>query len=159
MKIKAIKFFTPEENISKAKPVEKSMHVPTGHISGLGKLVFPAVTLRELKIEPDATHFKIGVQEGKKKIKSIYLLPSERTDQTFSFEKSGRGHVISLGTILKNGGINFDSGKLIFKVLPFDFDTSIKGYELAIETDTRQSRYIQAAPEGGSHVHKPPNAE
>jgi hypothetical protein len=104
-------------------------------------LVFPATTLRELAIDPDTAHFKIGVQEGKRRIKSLYLVPSQSNDQTFSFEKSGRGHVISLSIILKKGGINFDNEKLVFKVLTFDFDASTKGYALAIETEAPKAEY------------------
>jgi len=88
MKIKAIKFFSPEENVPKAKATSKAAPLPTGYISNSGKLVFPVATLQDLEIDPESTHFKIGVQEGKRKIKSIYLVPAASADQTFSFEKS-----------------------------------------------------------------------
>jgi hypothetical protein len=96
MKQKAIKFFSPEENVPKTKAAEKAAPLPTGYISNSGKLVFPASALRDLGIDPESTHFKIGTQEGKRKIKSVYLVPVASSDQTFSFEKSGRGHVIPL---------------------------------------------------------------
>ena len=88
MKIKAIKFFSPEENVPKAKATSKAALLPTGYISNSGKLVFPVAALQDLEIDPESTHFKIGVQEGKRKIKSIYLVPAASADQTFSFEKS-----------------------------------------------------------------------
>jgi hypothetical protein len=141
MKLKAIKFFSPEENVSKTKSVEKKAPLPTGYISNSGKLVFPAVALRDLGIDPESTHFKIGTQEGKRKIKSVYLVPAENSDQTFTFEKSGRGHVIPMAVILKKGGINFDSEKLIFKISTFEFDKVTKGYELAIETEAPKAEY------------------
>nr|WP_295935009.1 hypothetical protein [uncultured Dyadobacter sp.] len=141
MKLKAIKFFSPEENVSKTKAVEKAAPLPTGYISNSGKLVFPASALRDLGIDPESTHFKIGTQEGKRKIKSVYLVPAVGSDQTFSFEKSGRGHVIPLALILKKGNVNFNSEKLIFKISTFDFDQATKGYELAIETEAPKPEY------------------
>jgi hypothetical protein len=132
MKLKAIKFFSPEENVSKTKSVEKKAPLPTGYISNSGKLVFPAVALRDLGIDPESTHFKIG---------TVYLVPAENSDQTFTFEKSGRGHVIPMAVILKKGGINFDSEKLIFKISTFEFDKVTKGYELAIETEAPKAEY------------------
>lgn len=141
MKLKAIKFFSPEENIPKSKVVEKAAPLPTGYISNSGKLVFPASALRDLGIDPESTHFKIGTQEGKRKIKSVYLVPVAGSDQTFSFEKSGRGHVIPLALILKKGNVNFESEKLIFKISTFDFDQNTKGYELVIETEAPKPEY------------------
>ncbi|WP_353720097.1 hypothetical protein [Dyadobacter sp. 676] len=141
MKLKAIKFFSPEENVSKAKETRKEAPLPTGYISNTGKLVFPATALRDLGIDPESTKFKIGTQEGKRKIKSVYLVPSTSSDQTFSFEKSGRGHVIPLAIILKKGNVNFESEKLIFKISTFDFDQTTKGFELAIEAEAPKPEY------------------
>lgn len=140
MKPKAIKFFSPQENLPKTKE-GKAAPLPAGYISSSGKLVFPAAVLRELEIDPGTVHFRIGAQEGKRKIKSIFLVPSASSDQTFSFEKSGRGQVIPLAVILKERGINFESEKLIFKISTFDFDQHTKGYELAIETETPKPEY------------------
>lgn len=141
MKLKAIKFFSPEENVSKTKAVEKSAPLPTGYISNSGKLVFPAAALQDLGIDPESTYFKIGTQEGKRKIKSVYLVPAASSDQTFSFEKSGRGHVIPLAIILKKGNVNFESEKLIFKISTFDFDQTTKGFELVIEAEAPKPEY------------------
>ncbi|SDH36480.1 hypothetical protein SAMN04487996_13432 [Dyadobacter soli] len=141
MKLKAIKFFSPEENIPKVKTAVKATPLPTGYISNSGKLVFPAAALRELGIDPESVNFKIGTHEGKRKIKSVYLVPATNSDETFSFEKSGRGHVIPLAVILKKGGVDFESQKLIFKISTFDFDPSTKGYELAIEAEAPKPEY------------------
>lgn len=141
MKLKAIKFFSPEENVSEVKAAPKAAQLPTGYISNSGKLVFPAVALRDLGIDPESTKFKIGTQEGKRKIKSVYLVPVSNSDQTFSFEKSGRGHVIPLAVILKKGGVDFESQKLIFKISTFDFDQAIKGFELVIEAEAPKPEY------------------
>lgn len=141
MKLKAIKFFSPEENVPEVKTAAKAAPLPTGYISNSGKLVFPATVLRDLGIDPESTKFKIGTQEGKRKIKSVYLVPSTSSDQTFSFEKSGRGHVIPLAIILKKGNVNFESEKLIFKISTFDFDQTTKGFELAIEAEAPKPEY------------------
>ena len=141
MKLKAIKFFSPEENVPKTKATEKAAPLPTGYISNSGKLVFPAKALGDLGIHPESTYFKIGTQEGKRKIKSIYLVPSSSSDQTFSFEKSGRGHVIALAIILKKGAVDFENQKLIFTISSFDFDPATKGYELAIESEAPKREY------------------
>lgn len=141
MKLKAIKFFSPEENVSKTKEATKEAPLPTGYISNSGKLVFPATALRDLGIDPESAKFKIGTQEGKRKIKSVYLVPSASSDQSFSFEKSGRGHVIPLAIILKKGNVNFESEKLIFKISTFDFDQTTKGFELAIEAEAPKPEY------------------
>ena len=141
MKLKAIKFFSPEENVEKVQKASKAAPLPKGYISNSGKLVFPATVLGDLGIDPESTYFKIGTQGGKRKIKSLYLVPATSSDQTFSFEKSGRGHVIPLAVILKKGGVNFDSEKLIFKISTFDFDQATKGYELTIESETPKTEY------------------
>jgi hypothetical protein len=141
MKLKAIKFFSPEENVPKTKATEKAAPLPIGYISNSGKLVFPATALRDLGIDPESTYFKIGTQEGKRKINSVYLVPAATSGQTFSFEKSGRGHVIPLAVILKKGGVDFESQKLIFKIKVFDFDRATKGYELAIENEAAKPEY------------------
>ncbi|WP_342083567.1 hypothetical protein [Dyadobacter sp. OTU695] len=140
MKPRAIKFFSPEENLPKTKQA-KAAPLPAGYISSSGKLVFPAAVLAGLGIDPASTHFKIGTQDGKRKIKSMYLVPAVGSDQTFSFEKSGRGHVIPLAIILKKGNVNFESEKLIFKISTFDFDQATQVYELTIETETPKPEY------------------
>lgn len=141
MKLKAIKFFSPEENVPEAKAAPKVTPLPAGYISNSGKLVFPAAALRDLGIDPESANFKIGTQEGKRKIKSLYLVPVANSDQAFSFEKSGRGHVIPLALVLKKGGVDFESQKLVFKISTFDFDQATKGYELAIENEVRKPEY------------------
>jgi hypothetical protein len=141
MKLKAIKFFSPEENVSEVKAAPKVTPLPTGYISNSGKLVFPAAALLDLGIDPESANFKIGTQEGKRKIKSLYLVLAANSDQAFSFEKSGRGHVIPLAVILKKGGVDFENQKLVFKISTFDFDQSTKGYELAIEAEAPKLEY------------------
>ncbi|SEJ15634.1 hypothetical protein SAMN05216327_106381 [Dyadobacter sp. SG02] len=88
MKIPQIKFFTPEENAPlAAKSVVKAK--PTGHISESGMLIFPKATLEEIGVEPQTALFKIGTAEGKRKIKSLYLIPTEEQAGSFAFTRIG----------------------------------------------------------------------
>lgn len=65
MKIKAIRFFSPQEDIPKTGSVGKGELFSIGYISNSGKLVFPASPLNKLGIDPEPTHFKIGTQQWK----------------------------------------------------------------------------------------------
>jgi hypothetical protein len=142
MKNKAIKFFTPQENSPETpKAKAKSKEAPTGYISAAGKLVFPTATLAELEIQAESAHFKIGTQEGKRKLKSLYLIPSEDQNDSFAFEKSGRGFVIPLSFILKKGGIDFDSTKYTFSVNSFTYEEGVSGYELTLISSAPKPEY------------------
>jgi hypothetical protein len=142
MKLKAIKFFAPEENAPAQKLVAKAKSALTGYISATGKLVFPTATLEELGLDAATSHFKIGTQEGKRKIKSLYLIPSENQEQAFSFERSGRGgYVIPLAIILKKGGIDFEGAKVTFSITTFDYEEGVTGYELTFESSAPKPEY------------------
>jgi hypothetical protein len=142
MKNKTIKFFTPQENSPEtSKSKGKSKSAPTGYISTTGKLVFPAATLEELGIEADSIRFQIGSQEGKRKLKSLYLVPSNDQNNAFALEKSGRGYVIPLGFILKKGGVDFESTKYTFAVTLFNYSEGIVGYELELISSAPKPEY------------------
>jgi hypothetical protein len=142
MKNKAIKFFSPLENTPESsKTKNKSQSAPTGYISAAGKLVFPTATLEELGIEAESAHFQIGSQEGKRKLKSLYLVPSNDLNGAFALEKSGRGYVIPLGIILKKGGVDFDNAKYTFTVLPFNYSEGVTGYELTLVSSAPKPEY------------------
>lgn len=140
MKLKSIKFFTPEENSLKTE-VSKPKPSPTGYISPAGKLVLPSNTLEELGIEPETARFKIGTDEGKRKIKSLYLVPSGDETDTFTLARSGRGYVIPLAIILKKGGIDFAQTKYVFTVSLFNYDEGVVGYELVLASTEPKPEY------------------
>jgi hypothetical protein len=140
MKVKAIRFFSPEENTSK-KEKSKSQPKITGYISATGKLVFPPATLEELGIEAGSTRFKIGAQEGKRALKFLYLIPSSEQTETFELVKSGRGFVIPLDVILKKGGVDFANSKYTFEVSPFSYEEGVVGYELALNSGAPKPEY------------------
>lgn len=134
MKTPSIRFFAPEENSLPTKQIAKAKLAPTGYISTSGKIVLPALTLEELGIEAATASFRIGTQEGKRKIKSLYLVPTTEQEGAFSFARSGRGgYVIPLALILKKGGVNFESAKVPFSVTLFNYAGGVTGYELSIE--------------------------
>jgi len=141
MKLKAIKFFSPEENVVQEKKAKsKSKPKPTGYISPAGKLVLPAKTLEELGIESE-THFKIGTQEGKRSLKFLYLIPSSDTNGTFALVKSGRGSSIPLEIILKKGGIDYANVKYTFVVSLFNYEENVVGYELELSSSEPKAPY------------------
>ncbi|MCF0049364.1 hypothetical protein LXM25_04800 [Dyadobacter sp. LJ53] len=140
MKAKSIKFFSPQENLPKSESV-KSKPKPAGYISATGKIVLPVAALEELGIEADTTRFKIGTDQGKRKINTVYLIPSADETNTFALVKSGRGYVIPLALILKQGGVAFDTTKYTFTATPFNYEDGVVGYELALESTEPKPAY------------------
>lgn len=140
MKKPQIKFFLPEENAPQvSKAVKKAK--PSGYISDTGKLVFPQSTLEEIGIEPETAIFKIGTDDGKRKIKSLYLIPTEEKEGTFAFSRVGRGSGIPLPIILKRGGIDYETTKHIFTVTIFNYSEGVIGYELQIQSEVPKPEY------------------
>ncbi|WP_461105796.1 hypothetical protein [Spirosoma koreense] len=145
MKAKQIRFFSPDENSEATKKVKKSVAkaVPaTGYISSAGKLVFPDKTIAQLGFDPQSSRFKIGTQEGKRKIKSLFLIPgAEGQDEVFDLVEGAKSHSISLPFILKKGGIDFAETKHSFTVKPFDYEEGVTGYELKLTNESPKPEY------------------
>lgn len=141
MKEKELRFFSVEEN-SKPSPKKEAKEVElTGTISAFGKLVFPSKTVEQLDVNPETASFKIATQAGKRKIKSLYLIPvAEGGSDTFKMEQTGRGYCIPLALILQNNGVDFSKSKFTFTVKPFEYgDTN--GFELQIEDQAPKPEY------------------
>lgn len=145
MKAKQIRFFSPNENSEATKKTRKSVvkAAPVkGYISATGKLVFPDKTVSQLGFDPQSNRFQIGTQEGKRKIKSLYLIPgAEGQEQTFELEKGAKSHGISLPFILQKGGIDYANTKHTFTVKPFDYQNGVTGYELKLANENPKSEY------------------
>jgi hypothetical protein len=79
MKDKSIRFFSPSENLEQqqSKAAVAKEPILTGYISASGKLVLPLKTVDRLGIDPQTTGFKVGTQAGKRKLKSLYLVPTQ----------------------------------------------------------------------------------
>ena len=154
MKEKRIRFFSAEEN---SKPTPPKLEKPvtlTGTISAFGKLVFPIDTVEKLGIEPDSTWFKIGAQEGKRKLKSLYLVPTDDESGAFALQKGGKSYGIPLGGILQKYGVDFKASKFDFTIKSFEYDEGVTGYELQLEDQAPKPEYT-----GKPRGRKPKNRE
>lgn len=142
MKTPQIKFYSPEDNAEPvSKAAVKAKAKPSGYISEIGTLVFPKATLEEIGVEPATALFKVGTAEGKRKIKSLYLIPTDEQEGAFAFAKVGRGSGIPLAVILKQGGIDYQAAKYIFTVTIFNYSEGVIGYELAIGEEAPKEPY------------------
>lgn len=145
MKAKQIRFFSPDENSESTKKIEKAVvkaSPVTGYISSTGKLVFPAKAITQLGFDPNNNRFKVGTQEGKRKIKSLFLIPGDdEQDQTFELTQGAKSYGISMPYILQKGGIDFAEAKYSFTVKPFDYDDGVTGYELKLSSDSPKPEY------------------
>lgn len=142
MKTPQIKFFSPEDNTEPvSKAAGKAKPKPSGYISDNGTLVFPKATLEEIGVEPETALFKVGTVEGKRKIRSLYLIPTDEQEGAFAFSKVGRGSGVPLAVILKRGGIDYQAAKHIFTVSIFNYSEGVIGYELAIEAEAPKEPY------------------
>ena len=145
MKTKQIRFFSPTENSETAKTEKKSVakSVPAeGYISATGKLVFPNKAISQLGFDPQNNQFRIGTQDGKRKIKALYMIPdTEGQEETFELTKGAKSHGISLPYILQKGGIDYANTKYTFTIKPFDFEDNITGYELNLANESPKSEY------------------
>ena len=145
MKAKQIRFFSPQEN-SESKPQKKKTAAKatpaTGYISSAGKVVFPNKTVSQLGIDPESNQFRVGTQEGKRKIKSLYLIPGEGgQEEAFPLEKAAKSYSMSLSYILQRGGIDYANAKYTFTVKPFDYDDEVQGFELKLSNDLPKPEY------------------
>jgi hypothetical protein len=126
MKAINIHFFSPNEN-SQVKPKTEKAAKPanvvlTGYISSAGKLVLPAKTVASIGVNLDTTFFKVGMDEGKRKAKSLYLVPASSDPNAFSFEKAAKSYTLALPFILTKSGIDFTQTKYDFTIHLFEYD-------------------------------------
>lgn len=155
MKATALRFFSPEDNSeTKKKATPKSVTL-TGYVSAAGKLVFPDKVVSQLSINPETTRFKIGVQEGKRKIKSLYIVAADdNSSDSFEMTKAAKGYTISLALILQKSGIDYASTKYTFTIKEFTYEDGVSGYELQLG-DTAPKPAYTGKPRG----RKPKNSE
>ena len=145
MKAKQIRFFTPDDNSEVKKQKKKATpktNPATGYISTAGKVVFPNKTVEQLGINTNQNTFKVGTQEGKRKIKSLYVVPGEAgSEETFTLEKAAKSYSMSLPYILQKGGIDYATDKHTFTVKPFDYGNGVTGYELKLTNESPKQPY------------------
>lgn len=139
MKAVAIRFFSPQENNALTQKKEKSPRLKeiilTGYISGSGKLVFPAKTVAGLGLDVDNTSFKIGIEEGKRKAKTLYLVPAvDGQENSFQLEKAAKSYTLSLPFILRKSGVDYSSRKYGFRIELIEYEGS-QAYALQLSQD------------------------
>ncbi len=147
MKNIEIDFFSSHENKPAKEKSEKPTKVEkpalTGYISPSGKLVLPARTVAQLGLDIDNTTFKVGKQQGKRKAKSLYMVP-ENDDQadTFRFTKAAKSYTMLLPVILQNNGVDYKEAKYSFTVNPFEYkDTTAIELKLVKEDNAPKKPY------------------
>jgi hypothetical protein len=147
MKLKTIRFFSPQENAQTKVPKSKKAKVIKplkleGYISPTGKLVFPAKTINQLNLEVNFIHFQIGTDQGKRKIKSLYLVPTyDIQAESFELVKAAKSYTIDLGYILRKGGIDYKTIKYSFSLSPFTYTEGIIGYSLTLQNPSPKPAY------------------
>lgn len=126
MKAANIRFFSPTENSDQQTKPQKVTKLPkvilTGYVSTAGKLVLPAKTVAQLGVDLDQTSFKVGMDVGKRKAKSLYVVPSTTDVGTFTFEKAAKSYTLALPFILKKSGVDFTKNKYDFTIRLFEYE-------------------------------------
>lgn len=134
MKLDELRFFSPEENKA-TKQKEEAVVQPTGYISATGKIIIPQKSADEVGLNSDNQSFKIGVQENKRKLKSLYFIPASPEEEgTFEMKSSGRNNFIPLGVILDKSGVDFQNNKFTFEINSYQFDENVSGYEIKLDS-------------------------
>ncbi|MDB5239630.1 MAG: hypothetical protein JWP57_255 [Spirosoma sp.] len=91
----------------------------------------------------------MGTQAGKRKLKSLYLVPAqEGQEDRFDLTKGAKSYTLALGIILQKGGVQCSQTKYTFTLVPFAYEGGVNGYELhlkdsapiAANTDKRRGR-------------------
>ncbi len=147
MKNIEIDFFSVQENKPVVEKKEKlnKVEVPvlTGYVSPSGKLVLPARTIAQLDFDIDNTAFKVGKQKGKRKAKSLYMVPeSDDQSETFRFTKAAKSSTMLLPIILQNNGVDYTKAKYTFTVNPFDYkETTALELKLTKEDNAPKKPY------------------
>lgn len=140
MKLDELRFFSPEENIA-TKVKEEVVVQPTGYISATGKIIIPQKSAEEVGIDSDSRGFKIGMQENKRKLKTLYVIPASGDEEgVFELKSSGRNNFIPLGVILEKSGVDFQNNKFTFEINPYKFDENVIGYELRLDPPTPRTK-------------------
>ena len=126
MKAVNIRFFSLTDNSDPKTKSSKAPKLPkvvlTGYISPVGKLVLPDKTAANLGIDLDNTPFKVGMDQGKRKAKSLYLVPTTSNQESFIFEKTAKSYTLALPFILKKSGVDFTKTKYDFTIRLFEYE-------------------------------------
>ena len=145
MKVTQIRFFTSGDNTPKV-PKPNSANPPklvplTGYISPTGKLVFPQKTIDQLGLAVESVRFQIGIQQGKRKLNVLYLVPTQDDQvEAFPLSKAAKSYTVTLGYILQRGGLDYRQTKYTFTLSPFSGADGLTGYALTIQDPTPKTK-------------------
>lgn len=90
--------------------------------------------MANLGVDLNATPFKVGMDQGKRKAKSLYLVPTSSDSETFSFEKAAKSYTLALPYILTKSGVNYTKTKYAFTIRLFEYEgTTAFALQLAPE--------------------------
>ncbi|MBO0936478.1 hypothetical protein J2I47_07980 [Fibrella sp. HMF5335] len=136
MKEKSIRFFTSQDNLKTRQQLDKPRKAKkqptlTGSISAKGIVVFPVKTASALGMGTAPMRFKVGIQEGKRKLASLYLVQTDAPADGFELVKAGRSYGIELAGVLTKNGLDFKRAKHVFVVKEFGQD-GLNGYVLRL---------------------------
>ncbi len=143
MNLEEIRFFNPKENKAdrKARTKSETNDPTTGYITSTGKVIIPQKSAEEVGINADNGTFMVGMQQNKRKLKSLYIVPAPHAQEgSFEMKSSGRNNFITLGVILEKNGLDFQNNKYTFDINPFNFDGDVTGYELKLNTPTPKTK-------------------
>lgn len=162
MKAINIHFFSPTEN-SQAKPktdkaVKPANVMLTGYISSTGKLVLPAKTVASIGVDLETTFFRVGMDEGKRKAKSLYLVPASNSTEAFAFEKAAKSYTLSLPFILTKSKIDFAQAKYDFTIRLFEYEGQ-NAFELKLASATGAAKTPYTGKPRGRKPSLDPNAK
>lgn len=143
MKALNIHFFSVTENSPSSSKWEYATKpanmILTGYISCSGKVVLPTKTTTRLGVDLDTTHFKVGMDKGKHKAKSLYLVPTSKEYETFRFEKGAKSYSLGLLYILRKSRVHFDKTRYEFIIKPFEYE-GVTAFELELANVTRKNK-------------------
>jgi hypothetical protein len=147
MKALNIHFFSSAENTKPASPPKKERKpatvILTGYISWAGKLVIPATTMVDLGVDLDKISFKVGIADGKRKVKSLYLVPTREREGNFSFAKAAKSYTLNLAVILTKSGVDFSKAKYGFTIHLFEYEgTTAFDLRLVLKTASLKVPYL-----------------
>ena len=123
--------------------------VLAGYISSSGKLVLPAKTVVNLGIGLDTTPFRVGMDQGKRKAKSLYLVPSRPDEESFSFQKAAKNYTLALPFILTKSGVDYAKIKYNFTIRLFEYEGATAfEFQLTPEAASKEEKPYTGKPRG-----------
>lgn len=87
------------------------------------------------------------MDQGKRKAKSLYLVPSDSNEDTFSFEKGTKNYSLSLPFILTRSGIDYAKTKYEFTIRLFEYEGRT-AFELQLSPEATAKAPYMGKPRG-----------